>query len=341
MRAAIFNPYLDTLGGGERYSMGIASMLTKSGYEVKVQWKDAGIKKKLQDRFGINLNGIEFVQDVKRGDGYDLMFWVSDGSVPLLRARRNLLHFQIPFINVNGRSLLNRMKFVRIEKIICNSFFTKSIIDKEYGVKSIVIYPPVEVNKIKPKRKENTILSVGRFSQLTQAKHQDILIKAFKKLVNSKFTDWRLILAGGSEVGGSDFLKKLKRNTGKYPIQIIENPDFDQIKDLYGKAKIYWSASGYGVNAKKEPKGVEHFGIAVVEAMAGGAVPIIYNAGGHREIITDGENGILWNNIRNLVKRTSKVISNEKYMRTLSVSSKEKAKEFSYSTFENTISEWL
>src|SRR3972149_10879525 len=142
MKAAIFNPYLDTVGGGERYSMSFAKVLKDHGYEVDVQWKNSSIQNKLEMRFGINLDGFNFVKDIKRGDGYDICFWVSDGSIPLLRARKNFLHFQIPFKNVNGKTLLNRMKLYRINRIISNSYFTKSYIDREFGVKSKVIYPP-------------------------------------------------------------------------------------------------------------------------------------------------------------------------------------------------------
>src|SRR3989344_5873987 len=120
MRAAIYNPYLDTLGGGERYTMAFAKVLNELGYRVDVQWSDLKIKKQLEERFGINLKDINFVKDINRGNGYDVCFWVSDGSIPILYSRQNFLHFQTPFNDVNGRSLLNRMKLFRIEKIICN-----------------------------------------------------------------------------------------------------------------------------------------------------------------------------------------------------------------------------
>ena len=70
MRAAIYNPYLDTLGGGERYSMSVARVLADAGYKVDVEWKSASIKKKLEDRFEINLDDINFVGDINRGDLY-------------------------------------------------------------------------------------------------------------------------------------------------------------------------------------------------------------------------------------------------------------------------------
>lgn len=196
MKAAIYNPYLDTLGGGERYTMTFAEALAKAGYKVDVQWANSNIREKLESRFGKDYSDINFVPDVKRGDSYDICFWVSDGSIPTLRARKNFIHFQVPFHHVGGNSLLNKMKFFRIDKIICNSQFTKKVIDSEYGIDSIVIYPPVPTSQIKSKRKENIILSVGRFSQLAQSKHQDVLIKAFRKLADEGFTDWKLVLAG-------------------------------------------------------------------------------------------------------------------------------------------------
>src|SRR3990172_5524638 len=193
MHAAIYNPYLDTLGGGERYTISFAKVLSDVGYDVDVEWKNPKIKNKLEERFGIKLQGINFINDIKRGDGYDICFWLSDGSIPLLRARKNFLHFQFPFKDTNGKSLLNRMKLVRINRVICNSKFTKSFVDKEYGIDSLVIYPSARTEKIKPKRKENIILFVGRFSRLTQLKRQDVLIEVFKKFVKRGYEDWKLI----------------------------------------------------------------------------------------------------------------------------------------------------
>ncbi len=337
MKAAIYNPYLDTLGGGERYTMGVARALVAKDFRVDVEWKNASIKEKLEKRFGIDLSNVNFIENVNRGDGYDVCFWVSDGSIPILRARKNLLHFQFPFKDVNGKTLLNKMKFFRINKIICNSHFTKGFIDKEYGVKSVVTYPPVDVEEFRPRRKEDLIFSVGRFSQLEQAKRQDVLIKVFKKFFDSGYSDWELVLAGGTEVGVDDYVKKLRKLARDYPIRIIESPSFSQIKELYGKAKIFWMASGYGIEEKKSPKKVEHFGITTVEAMAAGAVPIIFAAGGHKEIIADGENGFLWKDTNSLLKSTKRVIEEKGLVKKLSTKAKIDSRVYEYERFEKEI----
>lgn len=335
-KAAIINPYLDSMGGGERYTLSFAKVLQELGYEVCVEWKDQQIKNKLEERFGLPLKDINFISDIKKGDGYDLCFWVSDGSIPLLHARKNFIHFQVPFMDVDGRSLINKMKLFRVDKIICNSSFTKNVIDKEFGLDSLVIYPPVSIKEIKPKRKENIILYVGRFSQLTQNKRQDMLIDAFSKL---NLLDWKLVLAGGVEVGVDGAMNDLI-NVPNKNVQIIKSPNYKTLRDLYGKAKIFWSASGFGVDEEKEPSKVEHFGMTVVEAMAGGEVPLVFDAGGHREIVNN-ENGYLWNNIDELVDKTNFIVSNKLIWRNLSSRAILDSKKFSYAKFRENITKIL
>lgn len=337
MRAAIFNPYLDSLGGGERYTMAVAQILLKSGWEVDVQWKDDEIKSALERRFGIELGGVGFIPDIKRGEGYDLCFWVTDGSIPLLHSRKNILHFQVPFHDVGGNTLLNKMKLFRVSKIICNSNFTKRVVDEEYGINSVVVYPPVAVDKIKPKAKENIILSVGRFSQMERSKRQDVLISAFKKFYDSGNRGWKLVLAGGVEVGDDTYTSELKQMSKGYPVTILKSPEFRVIKDLYSRSKVSWFASGWGVDENRRPENVEHFGIVLVEAMAAGCVPFAFESGGHREIIEHGVNGFLWKETEELVGGTVDLISDPKAYRALSIKARTSSQKYSYAEFEKNL----
>lgn len=337
MKAAIYSPYLDTLGGGERYVMSVAKVLFDQGFSVDVESSDIEIIKKLENKLGIFLEGIKVVASIKRGDGYGLCFWLSDGSIPLLSARRNIIHFQRPFYEVDGKSLINRMKFLRIARVVVNSFFTKEWIDKEYPVKSILIYPPVAVDKFKPGKKENLVIYVGRFSQLEQSKRQDVLVRAFKRLYDSGLKNWKLVLAGGSEVGRTKFVDNLIKNSRYYPITIRENLSYSELRDLYARAKIFWSATGFGVDENKNPEKVEHFGITLVEAMAAGVTPLVFAAGGGKEIIRNGENGFLWESVGELIRLTKELVGNDSLSRKISVQARKDAQKYSYERFEKEI----
>lgn len=340
-KAAIYNPYLDTLGGGERYTLTFAKVLAENGYIVDLEWKDKNIINSLSKRFGMSLSSINVVKDIKKGDGYDLCFWVSDGSVPLMHARNNILHFQIPFHNVNGKSLMNKMKLIRINKVVCNSEFTKNMIDKEFGIKSIVIAPPVDINIFRSKRKENIILYVGRFSKILQSKGQDVLISCFKKIFDSGIDGWKLVLAGGNEIGAEAYIKELKDISAGYPIDIIESPSIDQLKDLYGKSKIFWSAAGFGSSESENPEKMEHWGITVVEAMSAGCVPIIFDGGGYKEIVRDNIEGYLWKTEEELITKTKELMENNKQLHNFELSSKRRAGDFSQDVFEKNIVSYI
>src|SRR4030066_896414 len=235
MKAGIYDPYLDALGGGERYTLTSADCLSRNGYEIDVFWKDKSIKRKIKERLNIKVERINFIPNTFNSNGYDLIFFLSDGSLPFLTAKRNILHFQVPFHGVGGRKLLNRIKLRRINHIICNFNFPKRFIDKEYGVNSMVFYPPIAVNSFKPLVKENIILSVGRFTDLLHNKRQDVLIEVFKKM---KIKDWRLMIVGGDEEG-KKYVADLRRKAQGFPIEIITNPQFNDLKRFYGQAKIF------------------------------------------------------------------------------------------------------
>lgn len=337
MHAAIYNPYLDTGGGGERYMLTFANTLKKAGWQVDLEWKDAKILPWLEERLGLHLKGVNVVSDIGKGKGYDLIFWLSDGSIPLLFANRNFLHFQTPFHNVGGKSLFNKLKFARINKIICNSGFTKNVIDREYGINSTVLYPPVNITTDKNEKKENMILFVGRYSQLQQAKGQDVLVDTFINMCKKGLSGWKLVLIGGSNVGVGNYVKNLKNKAKGFPIQILENLPYKSVVDYYARAKLFWSASGFGVDEEVAPEKVEHFGITVVEAMAARCVPLVLAKGGHKEIIKNQTDGVLWNTTEELIFQTLALSEDERRREEIGKKASEKAEKFSEDQFESKI----
>ena len=337
-RALIFNPYFDTLGGGEKYTSGVIIALLQQGFEVTVAWHDNTLAEKLSSRFGITLSVLidpnvynvltkgSIIERITTESKFDLIFWVSDGSIPFLFGKRNFLHFQVPFSGLK-KSPVDWFKWKMIHKIVCNSVFTKKVIDATYGVNSVVLYPPCTL--IKPLVKEKIILSVGRFDGLLHSKRQDILIDAFKQL---KLSGWKLVLAGG-DMGQTDNLKQLKDSIGDSAIELFVNPDHKTIEKLYGQASLYWHAAGFSIDEQTEPERVEHFGISTVEAMSAGAVPLVYNAGGQREIVHNEENGFLWTTIDDLISKSNLIINSPQMMTIMAVAAHKTSEKFSMEHF--------
>lgn len=339
---------MDTLGGGEKYILTAASCLSKN-HEVFLFW-DGEIIKSVSEKFNIDLSKLKqteniFSKDVNlakrliKSSKYDAILYLSDGSLPIV-ACRLYIHFQFPVEWVNANNLITKQKLKRVKKIICNSEFTKSFIEKKFNKKSIVLYPPSyflnEFPKVNYKSKKNQILNVGRLQQLNFGqffKKQDLLIKNFKNIYDLGFSDWQLVLVVSYKKGDENLVNKLKSKIKSYPIKIIENCSEEELKKIYLQSKIYWHATGFGDDLEKHPEFAEHFGISTVEAMANGLVPIVINAGGQKEIVKNEKNGFLWDREYELLEKTQRLIKDDNLMQKLSNNALESAKEFSTDKF--------
>ncbi|MFA6518434.1 MAG: glycosyltransferase family 4 protein [Candidatus Shapirobacteria bacterium] len=378
LRAGIYDPYLDTLGGGERYCLTVAEILLKQGYTVDLFWSgNKEVIAKAKDRFSLDLDDMNLVSDIfsspanltdiadnpeiirmllanpthrkmaslwqrfKTTSKYDLFFYLSDGSLPFLFSKKNLLHLQVPFnyLPNQWQKVSNYLKLKLINKVICNSRFTSRFISKLLSKKPSVLYPPVDVDRFSPSPvKENIILSVGRFDNILNAKRQDILIDIFKELITkNSLPGWKLVLAGGSHQKSQDnkYLNLLIDQAKGYPIEFLVDPPFADLVNLYSKSKIYWHAAGFGVDENQEPQKTEHFGIVAVEAMASGCVPVVINKGGLPEIINPGINGYLWSDFPQAIESTMKLINDRGLLEKLSHRALGDSKKFSKSNFES------
>ena len=154
MKIGIFDPYLDDLGGGEKYMMTIAECLSKK-HDVRVFWNNRKDLDLLIDRFSLDLSKVKLVNNIfapnssfterlRESRKYDIIILLSDGSIPLLLSKKLFVHIQQPLEQFEKGSLKNFFKLLRVTKFFCNSEYTKSFINNKFGIKTIVIYPPVE-----------------------------------------------------------------------------------------------------------------------------------------------------------------------------------------------------
>ena len=339
-RALIFSPYIDSLGGGEVYTFNFAKCLHQQGFHLDIAWKnDPKIKKELKNILDISTNTFTFNKKAYQllaqpsslldkfllTRKYDLVFFLSDGSLPFLFSKNNIIHFQVPFTHLKT-SPITKLKLATIHHLICNSTFTKKVIDTQLSIKSSVLYPPVSL-KTSTQSKQNIILSVGRFTNALHNKRQDILIQAFKKMVDQGLKGWQLVLVG-SDKEGKKFVTKLKTQATGYPINLKPNLPIKALDELYTKSKIFWLATGYDIDPTTNPELVEHFGIVTVEAISAGCVPVVINKGGQKEIISHQTNGFLFENSQELINYSQKLISQPQLLKQLSFNAQSHAKKF-------------
>lgn len=348
MKIGIFTPYLNSLSGGEKYILTAAECLS-SKHEVFIFWDkrfESEIKEKAFEKFGIKLSAVKFTNNIfDRGvslfsrlflsKAYDYIIFLSDGSIPFVLSNL-IIHFQFPVEWVNAKSFKTKIKFSNIKNVICNSSFTKSYIDKKFAIKSAVLYPPTFIGKAKTNQKEKIILHVGRFGtniEGTNFKKQDVMIDVFKEIIQRGLKGWCFVLVVSFKKEDEDNLGKLKKKAQGLPVEFIENPNNSVLQTEYGRAQIYWHATGFGEDLIRHPERAEHFGIATVEAMGAGAVPVVINAGGQKEIVEDGKNGFLWDTLEELQEKTLRLVHDQNLWNRLSKESKKRAQIFSGKRF--------
>ncbi len=353
MRIGIFDPYLDDLGGGEKYMMTIAEVLSAE-HEVEVFWDNKEDLDGLLKRFSIDLSRVKLVtnifsskystlQRIISTKKYDRIIFLSDGSIPLVYPKL-LVHIQQPLDRMEEKSIIGSLKFRRVSVFFCNSNYTKSFIDDKFHLKTKILFPPVKIKEINEK-KENIILHVGRFRiknvKNDDYKKQHVMVKQFKRMVDKGFKNWKFVLAVSVNEKDNREFEEMRDFVKNYPVEFLVNKSNDELWQIYGKAKIYWHASGYGEDLEKNPQFAEHFGISTVEAMGAGVVPVVINAGGQREIVTEGEDGFLWDTLVELEEKTLKLVNNEKLLISLSKEAKETAKKFSKEKFSEIVNEFI
>lgn len=350
MKIGIYSPYLDTAGGGEKYMLTIAEVLSLD-HQVEVfldtHLESVGaekIKVKIVKLHGLDLSKVKFISaPFNKGDffkrlkflkNYDVIFFLTDGSLFFSTARKSFIHFQVPF-EYSNQGVWQRKKLKTWKKAIYNSKFTQDIVEKSWPIKGEVIYPPVNISLFKPLKKEKQIISVGRFFGYLKSKKQELLIDSFKRLVDEKgLKGWSLHLAGSALEGDKPYIEELKQLGSGYDIFLHPNATLDELKKLYGQSSIYWHATGFGDD---DPKNWEHFGITTVEAMSAGVVPVAINKGGQTEIVENGVNGFLWDTLDEMLKQTHELIKDPKKMSRFSKEAIERSEMFSKDNFSDKI----
>ncbi len=232
----------------------------------------------------------------------------------------------------------------RYTEIVYNSLYTARWIEKRWNLHPHRhIYPPVDMEpEAYPKNKENIILSVGRFD-IGGNKQQFEIVQAFEELVSGhrqELEGWKLVLAGGSPPSNS-YLEKIKAHLREKKTPAVElqvNIPAFALRAIYEKAKIFWHFCGLG---QTDPAKIEHFGMAVAEAMQNGCVPVVFRGGGQAEIVEPGASGFLFSTKRELSEITLRLLRNPGELAEMSLRAYQSGKKFGGRVFAATVREYF
>ncbi|MGQ9571582.1 MAG: glycosyltransferase [Dehalococcoidia bacterium] len=258
--------------------------------------------------------------DKGAADEYDIWLSAANESIVFAKTAKRFNIVFFPFVAQDGDGITH----------IANSNYTASHVRERYRTEDVmVIYPSIACDELRPGLKEPLILHVSRFalpSAFADKAHL-AMIQAFKQLCNQGLKGWRLVLAGATlDEGEAVYASHLARHAAGFPIEIRPNLSASELRELYAKASVYWHATGFSVS---EPAAQEHFGLTIVEGMAAGAVPVVFNSGGPPEIVTHGEHGFLFNSLEELVSLTWEVATRPALWKRLSEKARQRAYDFS------------
>ncbi|MFA5644395.1 MAG: glycosyltransferase [Patescibacteria group bacterium] len=247
----------------------------------------------------------------------------SDTHQYINELKYNRLIKKIASLILSRIRIWDRLAADRVDYFIANSETVKNRIKKYYQRDSVVIYPPVEIDKFFIAKEVGDYFLIG--CRLAPYKRVDIVVEAFKKMGEN----YKLKVFGD----GVD-LKRLKKIAGN-----CKNIEFlGRISDE-NKASLFSKCLAF-INPQEED-----FGISKVEAMASGRPVIAYKKGGALETIIENETGVFFEeqNAEGIVAVVQKFYTDIKDNKKVwdSYKIREHAKKFSSSNFQKNIKDFV
>ena len=163
--------------------------------------------------------------------------------------------------------------------IVTNSYFSRELILRSYGINSFVSYLGVDINLFKryDVPEENFVLSVG---QCLPEKGFDFIIKSLSKIDSTIRPEFVIVSDHANDLW-RNHLKDLAAKLG-VKLRILSMIDDEELVLLYNKARLLVYAPY-----------LEPFGLVPLEAMSCGTPIVAVKEGGVRESVINNKTGIL------------------------------------------------
>jgi len=202
------------------------------------------------------------------------------------------------------------------------SDYTGRFIRKVWGRESTTLYPPCPIEQYRSSgedKKENLVITIGRI--VPEKRMHDFLEIA------SGSPSFRFAIIGAVDGKNLQYYKSLKKKASSN-VSFILSP-LRGAKDVLRRGKVY-------VHCARN----EQFGIAIVEAMAAGCVPVVHESGGPPEIVT-GDVGFTWKNTDEAISHIANLFAHDSLRVELSKRALNRAAQFGSDAFESKILETL
>jgi glycosyltransferase involved in cell wall biosynthesis len=214
----------------------------------------------------------------------DNLFWNTDLSYMLTPYTKEQLSAKYAstaskFYYKMYLTMLRKLKHSLRTLILTDSNYSKKIIEETMGLRSRVLYPPVDYalyrQALRKQHRLDHIVTVGR---LTWEKNFRIIPEIACRVKNAVFDISGSIVSPES----IEVLKFIKRRSSELNVsnrvRVHLNPSTAERLNILEKCKVY-------INCWKG----EYFGIAVAEALSAGLATIVPDGGGQLEIAPSSE----------------------------------------------------
>ncbi|MEL9908453.1 MAG: glycosyltransferase [Desulfurococcus sp.] len=214
--------------------------------------------------------------------------------------------------------------------VLTNSSWTKRVFMKVYGsrFRVEVLHPPVDVEYFESTNdlREKMIITVSRFSP--EKKLEEIL----KVAVELK--DYQFYIVGSATKEGFKLASQLAEKAeimGLGNVYIITNISREKLRELFHRALFYL-----------HPPYPEHFGLSVAEAIAAGAIPIVYKDGGAwTDIVSHIDPALGYYSVSEISGIVRRIEKNEALVKTIREKGLEVVKSFTFEAFKNKLKQFL
>jgi GT2 family glycosyltransferase/glycosyltransferase involved in cell wall biosynthesis len=356
----LFSPYPLVPGGGERVMFELAAHLSdRIGVEnvlFSTTHRYSAIRmRQLAATFGFE-ETVATPAPFDEVDPVRCRFAVVLGNsiVPPIRAfgHRNVYQLQFPFWMPDGE-VENRATWLRdYDEVWVYSEYVRRHVSglvRHYGLEC----PPVRViappamwtgsTKGLPWRDRRTILTVGRFFAGGHNKRQDVVIEAFRQIVQRSPGDFELALAGSIHPSSEarERFRDLQRLAEGLNCRFHPNVSRSALAALYGQSAVLIHAAGYGVDPDEFPETLEHFGITPIEAASFGCIPVVYGQGGPPEVVHSLGLSTTFSTVEECAAMVSDLLEDGDGSAALSDQLPERSRLYSPETFRLRVSEAL